>query len=360
MSLTLLLPFLTAAIPPTAVQQPAEIVLTAVARLETEGFTRIRGVRELPDGRVLVADQTENALYLVDFRTGARTKLGGNGPGPEEYDGPTGLYPFRGDSSVLTDSRNQRLSILDGAGRIIYSEPMFRPNMSIPSQVDARGNMYWDLVTTVRLAKRTDPSADQAGIGRFERTTGAIDTVGYLTIPGPINPNAFPAWDEWAVALDGRVVIARNQDEYRIDWVLPDGQTIRGTPVRSEPLRVTDDDRERFRAGPGGGRASGVSMGGRASRPPSLLDIPDRFPPVKQRGVWVAYDGRAFIERHQHLSETRPLLDVFDASGQLVARYRLPENRRVVGFGQRGLYAVRVDESDLLWLELYGLTAPGG
>ena len=358
MPATLLVPFITIAFVPPA-QQPPEVALTPVARFEAEGFTRIRGLRELPDGRVLVADQMENALYLVDFALRTRTKLGANGAGPEEYDGPTGLHPFRRDSSVLVDSRNQRLSILDGTGRIIYSEAMFRPNMSIPTNVDARGNLYWDMVTTVRLAKRTDPSAEQAGIGRFDRASGKIDTLAYLTIPGPINPNAFPAWDEWAVSLDGRVAIVRNQDEYRIDWVLPDGTTIRGTPVRSEPLRVSADDRERFRARPGGGRGAGVSMGGRAAQPP-MLDIPDRFPPVKQRGLRVAHDGRAFAERHQHLSELRPLLDVFDARGRLVARYRLPENRRVVGFGARGLYAVRVDANDLLWLERYELAEPPG
>jgi hypothetical protein len=74
---------------------------------------------------------------------------------------------------------------------------------------------------------------------------------------------------------------------------------------------------------------------------------------VKQRGLWIANDGRAFAERHQHLSETRALLDVFDAQGRLVARYRLPERRNVIGFGARGLYAVRVDDNDLLWLERY-------
>ena len=358
MAATLIVPFVTAALIPTVNQQPPEVVLTAAARFEAEGFTRIRGLRELPDGRVLVADQTENALYLVDFTARTRTKLGANGPGPEEYDRPTGIYPFRADSSLLTDSGNMRQSVLDGSGRIIYSEPIFRPGMSIPTQVDARGNLYWDMVTTVRLAKRTDPSADQAGIGRFDRASGNIDTLGYLSIPGPINPNAFPAWDVWAVSLDGRVAIARNQNEYRLDWVMPDGTTIRGTPVPSEPLRVTDDDRARFSARPGGGRGAGVSIGGRALRPPPMLDVPDRFPPVKQRSLWVAHDGRAFVERHQHLSETRPLLDVFDERGRLVARYRLPEDRRVVGFGARGLYAVRVDANDLLWLELHGLAEP--
>jgi hypothetical protein len=86
-----------------------------------------------------------------------------------------------------------------------------------------------------------------------------------------------------------------------------------------------------------------------------MLEIPDRFPAAKQRGAWVSVDGRLFVERHQHLDELRPLFDVFDARGRLAARYRLPEGRSVIGFGARGLYAVRVDDVGLMWIERYDI-----
>ena len=68
-------------------------------------------------------------------------------------------------------------------------------------------------------------------------------------------------------------------------------------------------------------------------------------------------DGRAFVHRYESLRELRPLLDVFDTKGNLVARYRLPERRQIVGFGRSGLYAIRIDEVDLQWLERYPLPA---
>ena len=57
------------------------------ARL-AEDFGSIQTVRELPGGRVLVADPLGKALYLVDFSAGTRTQVGSEGQGPQEYRQP--------------------------------------------------------------------------------------------------------------------------------------------------------------------------------------------------------------------------------------------------------------------------------
>jgi hypothetical protein len=306
------------------------------------------------DGKVLVADQTESAVYLVDLAAGTRTKVGNEGAGPQEYRQPTGLHPFRGDSALLMDLPNSRIAVLDASGRIARTEPLFRPGMSIPTGADSRGNLYWDHISGVRLAKREDPSADQAPVARLSQATNKIDTLAYLTIPGGVNPSAFPDWDVWAVSLDGRIAIARNQLEYRLDWIETDGRRTSGPAIPFEPIRVTDRDKETLRARPGGGRAAGVAMGrGQQASQPPLLDVPEYFPAVKQRGVWIAPDGRAFVERQLSLNDARPQLDVFDAMGRRIAVVRLPEGRRIIGMGRSGLYAVRIDGDDLLWLERY-------
>jgi hypothetical protein len=41
-----------------------------------EPFSLVRGVAELSDGRVLVADQREVSVYVADFRTGQRRRIG--------------------------------------------------------------------------------------------------------------------------------------------------------------------------------------------------------------------------------------------------------------------------------------------
>lgn len=342
-------------------QEPPARTLEASKSFTAEPFSRVRGVEELPDGRVLVADQTEEALYRIDFETGERVKLGRNGEGPGEYQAPTSLHPFRGDSVLMVDIGNGRFAVVGPGGEIGRTEPLFGEGVSIPEWTDRHGNRYWDRVSGVRIARRRDPAAsNQAPVVRLDYATGRIDTLAHLTLAGPPDAITFPAWDAWSVGPDGHMAIVRNQDDYRVDWVAPGGSVRRGPPVEGfRRLRVTDDDVEALRERPGGGGGGGFVAGGGEARRPPPPDVPDRFPPARPRGVWATYDGRLLVERHQHLDETRPLFDVFDRPGRRVARWRLPEGRVGVGVGPSGLYAIHIDEVGFHWLELYPLPRGG-
>src|SRR5687767_832776 len=84
----------------------------------SEPFTLVSGVRELPDGRLLLTDCLEQRLVVAGFRTQSVTDIGRTGSGPGEYRLPSGLLPFRGDSTILVDLGNTRLTVLDANGRV--------------------------------------------------------------------------------------------------------------------------------------------------------------------------------------------------------------------------------------------------
>lgn len=48
---------------------------------------------------------------------------------------------------------------------------------------------------------------------------------------------------------------------------------------------------------------------------------------------------------------------MFDPAGRRVAQVRLPEDRRIVSFGDGHLYVERRDELDFAWLERYEMPA---
>jgi len=341
---------------PASGQDDRPPVLTPSRVFTGEGFSRVRGVQELPDGRVLVADQNEEALYRIDFDQQTRVMLGSRGQGPGEYQGPTGLHPFKGDSLLMVDIQNGRFAIVSPEGVIGRTEPLFSSNTSIPEASDRNGNRYWDGVVSTRREKRNNPGADQAGIVRYDPETDQVDTLAHLTIPGPPNPNAFPAWDDWAVGPNGRVAIVRNQDEYRVDWVEADGTLKQGTPPGDfRPLRVNNADQRALEEETAVVRRGSVRMGSEPAQRPPPPDVPRQFPPAKLGKIWVTFDGHAVVERHQHLDEKTPLFDLFDGDGMLVQSFRLPENREIVGTGPSGIFAVQEDELGLLWLELYTL-----
>jgi hypothetical protein len=175
-----------------------------------------------------------------------------------------------------------------------------------------------------------------------------------IKVTGPVNPGPFSTYDRWAIAPDGRIAIVHNQDEYRVDWVDGAERVSTGARIRESRLRVTDDDKSLYaqklarREVRGGGQ---VMVGGRGPARPPAVTYPDVFPYAQS--VLVSPNGHAWVHRFRHIKDEEPLYDVFDARGQRVARFTLPARREVIGFGRRWLYAVRIDEDGLQWLERY-------
>ena len=83
----------------------------------TEPFTRVLGVAELPDGRLVVVDGGEQLVRLVDFARDTSWQIGRRGRGPNEYLRPFGPVSLPGDSLAVYDTGNRRLLRIDPQGR---------------------------------------------------------------------------------------------------------------------------------------------------------------------------------------------------------------------------------------------------
>jgi hypothetical protein len=312
------------------------------------GFTRIRGLRELSDGRILLADQGERAVYLLDFTTGERVKVGREGSGPHEYKTPVGLAALRGDSSVLVDVLNSRFAILGPDGEIVetFSNRQFGYRMG-GVRGDDHGHVYFN-------NRVIGSDGDRRMVMRWRRPEEVLDTLAFLE-PADRFMSGGRSWpvpwtqdDAWSVGGDGRVAVVR-RDPYRIEWIEHDGTVRRLPPVDYEPIPVGRADRDAWNEHPG---IAMVGIGG-PPKPPDDWDFPDNFPPFAYGGATITPEGTLWVERQQHVDETRPLFDVFDGEGRLVRRVRFPEGRDIVGFGRGVVYATREDADELLWLERY-------
>jgi hypothetical protein len=72
------------------------------------------------------------------------------------------------------------------------------------------------------------------------------------------------------------------------------------------------------------------------------------------KAVHFASDGMLWVQRTTPVGEP-PTFDVIDETGQVVEQVKLPHRRRLVGFGAGTIYAVRIDDVDLEYLERYRL-----
>jgi hypothetical protein len=243
-------------------------------------------------------------------------------------------------------------------------------NVLNATHTDAVGRMYYAGLPIVTTAQ--GPTAvDTFPVLRQRVASAQVDTVTFLRNP----PNAsefssarggvsyrinamrpFESNDGWVVFPDGRVVVVRVAD-YHLDVIAADGRVTRGAPVRYTPVRVTDAEKREHRESRAGATmmtATGQSI------PMSSFPEPDSWPEVKSpfaaNGVFAAPNGDTWVFRQRAAADHVPVADVFDERGVLVGRVALPRDVRVIALGVRGVYALRIDNDGLQYLQRYAMT----
>lgn len=349
-----------------------------------EAFAFLQRVRELADGRVVIADPLGQVVLIADLETGRADTLGGVGQGPEEYRQPDAVYPLPGDSTLLVDLGNARLTVLGPDGSFGETMPMTRGSpgpgggllIVIPRGVDSEGRIYFQPVGGGMA--RGFP--DSAAVVRFDRRTGAMDTLTQVKLPemrqstsgGPGNQNVritpipLSPQDAWSVSPDGRIAVARAGD-YHVEWIGPDGEIVRGAPVSYKPVAIKRADKEEWAEGVGNGVRIGIAVsdgdrrvtlgrgGGSGGPDIDSLDWPETKPAFADNGVWVTPEGDMWVRRQVAAGE--PIrFDVFGPRADLQSAITLPAGRQVVGFGRGTVYVTRTDDLGLQWLERYRLS----
>ena len=347
-----------------------------------EALSLVQGLLELPDGRVMIADPLGQALVIADLASGVADTLGSVGQGPSEYRQPDGVFALPGDSVLLVDLGNARLTVVAPDGRFGATMPIAQegpgpgPGLLIvlPRAVDSRGRVYFQPVGGGRGLQLPDSAA----VVRWDRSSGAMDTVAMVKLPemkqsrsgGPGNqavtimPVPLSPQDAWAVSWDGRVAVAR-ADPYHVEWIRVDGKVVRSGPIAFEPVRIRRADKLEWAEALGGGirigimvengqRRMALSRGGGRGEEPDIdsLDWPDNKPAFADNGVRVTPEGDMWVQRHVPAGE--PIdFDVFGANAELKGKVVLPAGRDIVGFGRGTVYVVRTDDLGLQWLERY-------
>lgn len=365
-------------------QPPLRRLGTAVVEFR-EPFTAVTSIRELRDGRALVADARDKVLHLVDFRAGTTTRVGRDGAGPGEYGIPQSLVALPADTTLLYDPMNARLLIIlpDGTPGSLFRIVEPNPATNGPPRAAAGGRFYYEISHPVEPGGRY--GASRTDIVRFDRTTPRADTLATLVLPEQVatgfrvlpggmtrryTNKPLAAQDIAAFAPDGRVAVVRAR-EYRVEWIGLDGKVLQGPITPYERVKLTEAERDAFLAGqtqPGNIIVRGGPAAGRPTGAPRSVPIPRGTDPADQPVEWpefkppflagaaaVAPDGKLWVLKTRPHDDPVPVYDVFDGSGQLIERLALPPRTRLVGFGQGVAYLARTDVDDLQWLGRYRL-----
>lgn len=363
---------LIAAIDGLRAQAPGEISLGQPDARLSEPFSLIRGLRELPDGRLLVTDWIEQRLAVVDLVRDAVSDRGRVGAGPGEYRLPAGLLPFRADSSLLIDMGNGRLTVIDADGRIGRS---FQPTVSsalYPGGVDADGDLYF---TIPQWSAERQLAGDSIQLGVWDpdtRQSQMVATIHGMTLPpsnysaGPRVPFViFARQDSWAVSPSGRLAIVRGGD-YVVEWWQGERRIAASAPTQLRPIPATTAEqmeyvRQFLQSSPTSGKGPDGGMGHTSAEHQTddgvrqvmrYSTFAETLPFFRPGDVHIDARGRAWVGRWLPAAEPR-LYDLFDADARHVASVRLPANRRLLALGRAHVYLVATDGVGLETIERY-------
>lgn len=345
-----------------------------------EGLGFVSTVRPLSDGRVLIADPLGQTLLRVDLDARTVDTLGRVGGGPREYRSPDAVFPLPGDSTLLVDLGNGRLTVIAPSGRFIRSMPIGRETVDgrltlvLPRFVDSQGHLFFQ---TEDIGG--GPRKDSAWIARFDLRTERMDTVAAVRLAEParlrgptglmLGQAPLAPRDDWAVAPDGRVAVIRAEG-YAVHWIGPGSRTVTGPPTSYPRVAIGRAEKEAWveefftasvdmgiRRSASGERQVRFSRGTRNRGEFDVDQVvwPTHLPAFRPGRSIVAPTGDLWVQRYGAGSEP-VVMDVFDHRGRKKSEVELPAHRHVVGFRPGAVYVVYVDDVGLHWLERYRIS----
>jgi hypothetical protein len=366
-------------VPSALVAQAAPAVRdlpVASAKAIEEPYSLVAGVREIAGGRVVVVDGGDGEVTVADFGSGERELVGRQGSGPGEYRAPSGIFKIRGDTLWVMDPIQQRFTVFlpDLENGVPFQFQMFdnttRSMLTAPFHTDAAGRFYAssmaivggggqmrfpDSVDVVRL----DPRATPAPRTPLSKVRFPMSGSPSMRVEGQVIHYSmeFPGLvtaDSWAVFPDGRVAIVHGAT-YTVEMIQPDGRRTTSRPIPYERIPVTTAD-QTTEMDIARKAAADQLQAARRSMPANMtLDFqmtppaswPSAYPAISPMQIFAAPDGRLWVMRATPAKLDRQHWDVIDASGSLVAKWRLPVRTRLVGVGTGAAYVVKLDEDDL-------------
>lgn len=370
--------------------------LGRVLYTSAESLAAVSQVRALRDGRVIVHDNSGRRVVMFDSTLKKVTVIADTTSATANGYGSRlgGLIAFRGDSTLFVDPVTLSMLVIDGAGRVVRTMAVPRPNdvqfliggpFGTPA-LDARGRLIYRQPVRPNLVQLAAPR-DSSLIARFDFTARLLDTVGSYAIPkvrqsittreqpngrtitifsSVVNP--IPLTDDWAVLSDGTIAVVRGR-EYRVDFFDANNTVTAGPKIPFEWQRLDDDAKAAIidstkaelarqaalraeRAAAAGTPIVSPTTG--AGPPPlefaTLDELPDYRPAFRQGASRGDADGNLWI-RTSKMSNGGPVYDVINSKGVLIDRVAIPPGRVIAGFGPGGMVYMGVVDGNITRLE---------
>jgi hypothetical protein len=256
---------------PSRAQAPVTlpvVELPAATAVSTERFGTILGVRELPDGSVLVDDAARKQVKMLGPGLALAKVVFDTVRGQPNFYGPRimPLIPYPGDSTLFPTLNSRSLAMLDprGENARALTTPVVNDVFFLRrGGTDGRGRLFFAGEPKILSQEVGKPPivSDSTPIVRIDFAARTNDTVAYIarplwyadaisaanlaTVQRYFNPDPLRTLDEWAVLADGTLAVVRGHD-YRVDFIRPDGSTFSSPKLPFDWRPLSDADKEKM------------------------------------------------------------------------------------------------------------------
>lgn len=350
-------------LPPSGLEALATVGLVGLAGGEPspEEFGRVESVIADSAGVMYVADGLALEIRVFDPDGHFLRRMGGKGEGPGEIEGLHGIAWLAGDTVVVMDFGNARLSLMSSTGEVVGQWPWLP--LTGPARFLFNGGPDEVYAHALRPSLPGDDGL-RSGWVRYS-VAGPQDTLEIPAVdprPGTsaicrgdgIGFQSNPYGDQLLSrpAPNSERVLAWSS-EYRLAFIDASGDTLRvitrdvsRVPLADSDWALVAAEYEDFRSA-----WRGADCEGTISRPD--------FRPVLEDIVFT-HDGRLLVE---HLTSSGPAFDLFDPDGVLQSSFPSPMDRdhSVAPFlrGDR-LYLVTKDSLDVQQVRAYRIQVGAG
>lgn len=332
------------------------ITLGAPTASPREEFSLVTGLRELADGRILVADGPELRVALLRFDGSQSESIRVLGNGPREVSSVGSLFRLGGDSSLLVDLAARRWLLLDGsrvARAMTSADAAIVSTRAFIESADRHGMVLSRAHSPPRIGRHTYSAADSTTLLLVSRSTGETVAIARLRrrptvesitrldsrgepVEGSTRVVGVLTGEEAACLLaDGTVMVAR-LDPFRVDIRSVQGVWSSGVVLPDSRVRVDASERRAFAA-----RNRGVTI--------PEEQFPEYLPPFS-RGTLdlLAVNSAGILIRRTRSSKVTGNLYFFvDRRGRFVGHLELPAKERVVAVTLTNLYTANENDDGL-------------
>jgi hypothetical protein len=350
-------------------------------------FDQVNGVIRLSSGRLAVAITGTSQVRIYDAEGTHLATSGARGSGPGEYQAIAGFYPLAGDSVMVLDIMTRRLTVLDDSGKVgrTYSlggETGFsmpgeggRVQFAIPAGAFTDGAVLGVVQSFQINADRTGPYRDSTMYvvygpdGVVRDSIGRFPGVEMEQIPLTFGPQSFkapspvPLGRNTMVAVERDQVILGTNDSWELQVRATDGTLRRLIRVAQAPRPVSPEQVAAHR----------VETRKLMENQPMMRTVPEQFRKqfydrIEQakypetfpfiEGILAANDGTLWVHEQGNPGNERRVLAVFDSTGQLLGRVRLPDRFRPTHVTGDVIAGVWQDADDVEYVRVYQVRKP--